>query len=116
MKLKLLRILSFVSSRTYLPVFQLAYCIVQFLDKDPSLTGDVLRGLLKFWPKTYSQKEIMFLGEIEEILEVIEPNQFQRIMVPLFKQIARSVASSHFQVSTIVSQPATSAASTLTSQ
>lgn len=40
----------------------------------------------------------MFLGEIEEILEVIEPLQFQIIMVPLFKQIAKSVSSSHFQV------------------
>ncbi|VDQ04380.1 unnamed protein product [Trichobilharzia regenti] len=77
---------------------QLAYCIVQFLDKDATLTEQVVRGLLKFWPKTYSQKEVMFLGEIEEILEVIEPLQFQVIMVPLFKQIAKSVSSSHFQV------------------
>ncbi|CAH8483468.1 unnamed protein product [Heterobilharzia americana] len=77
---------------------QLAYCIVQFLDKDATLTEQVVRGLLKFWPKTYSQKEVMFLGEIEEILEVIEPVQFQIIMVPLFKQIAKSVSSSHFQV------------------
>ncbi|CAH8443627.1 unnamed protein product [Schistosoma margrebowiei] len=77
---------------------QLAYCIVQFLDKDATLTEQVVRGLLKFWPKTYSQKEVMFLGEIEEILEVIEPLQFQIIMVPLFKQIAKSVSSSHFQV------------------
>ncbi|KAA3675819.1 serine/threonine-protein phosphatase 2A regulatory subunit B', partial [Paragonimus westermani] len=76
----------------------LAYCIVQFLDKDPSLTEQVVKGLLKFWPKTYSQKEVMFLGEIEEILEVIEPSQFQLIMVPLFRQIAKSVSSSHFQV------------------
>ncbi|KAK4467550.1 hypothetical protein MN116_008882 [Schistosoma mekongi] len=77
---------------------QLAYCVVQFLDKDATLTEQVVRGLLKFWPKTYSQKEVMFLGEIEEILEVIEPLQFQIIMVPLFKQIAKSVSSSHFQV------------------
>uniref|UniRef100_A0A673G389 Serine/threonine protein phosphatase 2A regulatory subunit n=1 Tax=Sinocyclocheilus rhinocerous TaxID=307959 RepID=A0A673G389_9TELE len=36
---------------------QLAYCIVQFLEKDPALTEPVIRGLLKFWPKTCSQKE-----------------------------------------------------------
>ena len=41
----------------------------------------------------------MFLGEIEEILDAIEPAQFQKIMEPLFKQIARSVSSPHFQVS-----------------
>lgn len=88
----------FISLFYFNPILQLAYCIVQFLDKDATLTEQVVRGLLKFWPKTYSQKEVMFLGEIEEILEVIEPLQFQIIMVPLFKQIAKSVSSSHFQV------------------
>ncbi|XP_052273570.1 serine/threonine-protein phosphatase 2A 56 kDa regulatory subunit epsilon isoform-like isoform X2 [Dreissena polymorpha] len=77
---------------------QLAYCVVQFLEKDASLTEDVIKGLLKFWPKTCSQKEVMFLGEIEEILDVIEPTQFQKIMEPLFRQIARCVSSPHFQV------------------
>ena len=41
----------------------------------------------------------MFLGEIEEILDVIDPAQFQKVMVPLFKNIARCVSSPHFQVS-----------------
>ncbi|XP_035023994.1 protein phosphatase 2, regulatory subunit B', epsilon isoform X1 [Chelmon rostratus] len=77
---------------------QLAYCIVQFLEKDPTLTEPVIRGLLKFWPKTCSQKEVMFLGELEEILDVIEPTQFVKIQEPLFKQISRCVSSPHFQV------------------
>lgn len=77
---------------------QLAYCVVQFLEKDPLLTEPVIKGLLKIWPKTCSQKEVMFLGEIEEILDVIEPNQFSRIQEPLFKQIAKCVSSPHFQV------------------
>ncbi|KAI4895797.1 hypothetical protein NFI96_004492 [Prochilodus magdalenae] len=77
---------------------QLAYCVVQFLEKDPTLTEPVIRGLLKFWPKTCSQKEVMFLGEIEEILDVIEPTQFKKIQEPLFKQISKCVASPHFQV------------------
>ncbi|XP_031408029.1 serine/threonine-protein phosphatase 2A 56 kDa regulatory subunit alpha isoform [Meleagris gallopavo] len=37
---------------------QLAYCVVQFLEKDTTLTEPVIRGLLKFWPKTCSQKEV----------------------------------------------------------
>ena len=40
----------------------------------------------------------MFLGELEEILDVIEPTQFQKIMEPLFRQLARCVSSPHFQV------------------
>ncbi|CAL4126846.1 unnamed protein product, partial [Meganyctiphanes norvegica] len=77
---------------------QLAYCVVQFLEKDPTLTEPVIKGLLKFWPKTCSQKEVMFLGEIEEILDVIEPSQFVKIQEPLFKQIAKCVSSPHFQI------------------
>ncbi|CAG5136900.1 unnamed protein product [Candidula unifasciata] len=61
-------------------------------------TLHVIKGLLKFWPKTCSQKEVMFLGEIEEILDVIEPAQFQRIQEDLFRQIAKCVSSPHFQV------------------
>jgi hypothetical protein len=40
----------------------------------------------------------MFLGEIEEILDVIEPTQFVKIQEPLFRQISRCVSSPHFQV------------------
>lgn len=93
------------------------------------LPPQVIRGLLKYWPKTCSQKEVrlvvslciwtlrvcvwtvcvvtlcvvvqvMFLGELEEILDVIEPTQFVKIQEPLFKQISRCVSSPHFQVRT----------------
>ena len=43
----------------------------------------------------------MFLGEMEEILDVIEPTQFQRIIDVLFRQIAKCVSSPHFQVNII---------------
>jgi serine/threonine-protein phosphatase 2A regulatory subunit B' len=42
--------------------------------------------------------KVMYLGEIEEILDVIEPAQFVKIQDPLFKQIAKCVSSPHFQV------------------
>eukprot|EP00794_Sanderia_malayensis_P019980 gene19980-21938_t len=77
---------------------QLAYCVVQFLEKDPTLTDPVINGLLRFWPKVHSPKEVMFLNELEEILDVIEPNEFVKTIEPLFKQLARCVSSPHFQV------------------
>ncbi|KAF9949964.1 hypothetical protein BGZ72_008281 [Mortierella alpina] len=77
---------------------QLAYCVVQFLEKDPGLTEEVIHGLLRFWPKVNSPKEVMFLNEVEEILDVIEPLEFVKIEGPLFTQIARCVSSPHFQV------------------
>ncbi|KAG8785746.1 Serine/threonine-protein phosphatase 2A 56 kDa regulatory subunit delta isoform [Serendipita sp. 401] len=77
---------------------QLAYCVVQFLEKDSSLTEEVLLGLLKYWPKVNSPKEVMFLNEVEEVLDVIDPLEFQKTQVPLFQQLARCVNSQHFQV------------------
>ncbi|KAJ7905419.1 protein phosphatase PP2A0 B subunit gamma isoform [Mycena olivaceomarginata] len=77
---------------------QLAYCVVQFLEKDPALAEDVMMGLLKYWPKVNSPKEVMFLNEVEEVLDVTDPVEFQKIQVPLFQQLARCINSQHFQV------------------
>ena len=66
----------------------------------------------------HSPKEVMFLNELEEILDVIEPAEFQKVsftdqilsyikrsltnslkvMVPLFNQLTKCVSSPHFQV------------------
>lgn len=78
---------------------QLAYCIVQFLEKDPILTEDVIMGLLRYWPKINSPKEVMFLNEIEDVFEVMEPNEFLKIQIPLFAQFSKCISSPHFQVS-----------------
>ncbi|KAJ5765161.1 hypothetical protein N7520_004720 [Penicillium odoratum] len=77
---------------------QLAYCIVQFLEKDSTLTEDVVLGLLRYWPKTNSTKEVMYLNEVEDIFEVMDPAEFAKVQEPLFHQLAKSVASPHFQV------------------
>ncbi|KAF8425492.1 phosphatase 2A regulatory B subunit-domain-containing protein [Tirmania nivea] len=77
---------------------QLAYCIVQFLEKDAALTEEVVLGLLKYWPKVNSTKEVMFLNEVEDIFEVMDPAEFAKVQEPLFVQLAKSVASPHFQV------------------
>ncbi|KAJ0112021.1 hypothetical protein Patl1_01959 [Pistacia atlantica] len=77
---------------------QLSYCITQFVEKDFKLADTVIRGLLKYWPITNSSKEVMFLGELEEVLEATQAAEFQRCMVPLFRQIGRCLNSSHFQV------------------
>ncbi|TVY18358.1 Serine/threonine-protein phosphatase 2A 56 kDa regulatory subunit delta isoform [Lachnellula arida] len=77
---------------------QLAYCIVQFLEKDAVLTEEVVLGLLRYWPKVNSTKEVMFLNEVEDIFEVMDPAEFAKVQEPLFHQLAKSVASPHFQV------------------
>lgn len=41
----------------------------------------------------------MFLNEVEDIFEVMDPGEFAKVQEPLFNQLAKSVASPHFQVS-----------------
>lgn len=77
---------------------QLSYCIAQFVEKDYRLADIVIRGLLKYWPITNCGKEVLFLNELEEVLEGTQPAEFQRCLVPLFKQLGRSINSPHFQV------------------
>lgn len=77
---------------------QLAYCVVQFLEKDMSLAPAVVLGLVRLWPKVSSPKQIMFLSELEEILDVMEPAEFAEVQVPLFTLLAHCIASSNFQV------------------
>lgn len=58
----------------------------------------VVLGLLRYWPKVNSTKEVMYLNEVEDIFEVMDPAEFAKVQEPLFTQLAKSVASPHFQV------------------
>ena len=48
------------------------------------------RGLLKYWPVTNSQKEVLFLGELEEVLELTQAAEFVKTMLPLFTKSRRA--------------------------
>jgi serine/threonine-protein phosphatase 2A regulatory subunit B' len=43
-------------------------------------------------------KQVLFLGELEELLDVVDPGQFRKIIEPVFTQIAKCASSPHFQV------------------
>ena len=77
---------------------QLSYCVTQFVEKDPALSELVVRGLLSYWPNTNSSKQVLFLGELEELLELTQPQNFLNVCGPLFTLIAKCVTSPHFQV------------------
>lgn len=55
-------------------------------------------ALLKYGPKTHSPKEVTFLNELEEILDVIESSEFVNIMELLSQLLAKCVSRPHFQV------------------
>lgn len=78
---------------------QLSYCITQYVEKDPGTSVPILRGIVRFWPWACSSKQVLFLNELEEILELIGHEQVQRVHDPLFKILSKCLGSQHFQVS-----------------
>ena len=77
---------------------QLSYCIVQLVSKDPKLSIPTVKGLLKCWPLTDSAREVQILNQMEELLSVIQKEQFLTVQVDFFHRVGQSVASLHFQV------------------
>ena len=67
---------------------QLMYCINQYVEKDNSLASVVVDKLLGFWPISNSPKQILFLYELEDILEITHSNHAEIRKVRLDKKLA----------------------------
>lgn len=77
---------------------QLSYCITQYAEKDVMTSVTVVLGLVKFWPWSVASKQVNFLNELEEIFELMMPEQFETVHEQLMRCLARCIGSPHFQV------------------
>nr|CCA25899.1 serine/threonine protein phosphatase 2A 59 kDa regulatory subunit B' gamma putative [Albugo laibachii Nc14] len=78
---------------------QLAYCMIQYVSKDHQLFGTIVRGMLKYWPVGKSCKEMIFIVEIEELMEhVLSEIDFDNLHKALANRLARCMTSHQFQV------------------
>lgn len=77
---------------------QLSYCIIQYVEKDADTATQILNGFFKFWPWSCSNKQVLFINELEEILELLGAEQLQKVSKTLFTNLARCLDSDHFQV------------------
>lgn len=76
----------------------LAYCMTKFIEKRASLSNEVIAALLRYWPRTSSEKECMFLDEIGDIMDASGPTEFTRAQEKLFMQLAKCTVSPHVLV------------------
>jgi serine/threonine-protein phosphatase 2A regulatory subunit B' len=72
--------------------------MTQYVAKDQSLAEPIVHALLRYWPKFNSAKEVMFLLELQEIFDVLEPESFALIKIPFARQWCKCLNSKHFQV------------------
>ncbi|KAH8585168.1 serine threonine phosphatase 2A 59 kDa regulatory subunit B gamma isoform-like [Cryptosporidium sp. chipmunk genotype I] len=77
---------------------QLIYCLIQYIEKDTKLSVPIIEGVLKYWPITNSSKQILFLNELEELLEITPTNYIEPILIPIFERLASCIQSPHFHV------------------
>jgi len=77
---------------------QLSYCISQYVEKDPETIVPIVNGLVRFWPWTNAAKQVLFLNELEEVLELCRGEQLVQVQDNLFRLLAACLGSAHFQV------------------
>jgi len=77
---------------------QLSYCMAQYVEKDPRLAYDIITAMLRFWPLSITAKQVLFLNELEETLELTQPSEFHRMQEQLFRRLALCITCPHFQV------------------
>ena len=78
---------------------ELLRCSMLFVSKDPLLAFPLVKGLLKYWPFANFGKEVQYLQELLEVLDVCDITKLEPYVVNLFKRIVKSIASPHLQVS-----------------
>ena len=50
---------------------QLETCMKNFIEKDKHLGIQLVQGLLKYWPITCPAKQVVFINEIDEIIDIV---------------------------------------------
>ncbi|CAI9283761.1 unnamed protein product [Lactuca saligna] len=70
----------------------------KFVQKEAELGGVVIGKILRYWPVTNCQKEVLLIGEIEEIVENMDRRQYLKVALPLWSQIAKCINSDNSQV------------------
>ncbi|KAL4566689.1 hypothetical protein LXL04_030810 [Taraxacum kok-saghyz] len=77
---------------------QLSYCVSQFVQKEAELGAVVIGKVLRYWPVTNCRKEVLLIGEMEEIAENIDRRQYLKVALPLWIQITKCITSNNSQV------------------
>lgn len=79
---------------------QLQSCVKNYLEKMQLLSVDLIKGLLKFWPLTCPAKEVIYINEIEEVMETMGSQgeaKFSEYGAALLKRLIQTSQSMHYQ-------------------
>jgi len=73
--------------------------LFQYLERDPSLAPIIIEGIYKYWPTTNTNKELLLLSELEELILNVEEKYFILMIDQIFERLSNSISCTHFRVS-----------------
>lgn len=79
---------------------QLEACMKNFIEKDKHIGIKLIQGLLKYWPITCPAKQVVFINEIDEIIELCGPDaekKFEHFGYKLLNKLVATAQEMHLQ-------------------
>jgi len=80
---------------------QLTQCVVRFVRKDPELVAPLFSSILRFWPKSESERQVLLLKDIGVLLPRLPFAQLPYVIMPIFKKIGQCIACEHFMTAEV---------------
>ncbi|GJD12837.1 Serine/threonine protein phosphatase 2A 59 kDa regulatory subunit B' eta isoform [Galdieria sulphuraria] len=77
---------------------QLLSCVHSFAEKDPTLIPSILSRLCSTWPKYNSMKQILYINEVEIVLQSVTESVFAKISKSVWLELLNCTCCPHFQV------------------
>jgi serine/threonine-protein phosphatase 2A regulatory subunit B' len=76
----------------------LVYCMAQYIEKEQRFAIPIIGGILKYYPYGNTGKELLFLEELCELIEVLSPATLAEVEVPVYQRLALCIEGDHFQI------------------
>lgn len=69
-----------------------------YLTKDRALAPLLIEAILKYWPFASTEKEMLFLTELLEVIEVADPVSIDYLIPRLFKRLVKCIGGQNMHV------------------
>ena len=76
----------------------LVYCMAQYIEKEQRFAVPIINGVLKYYPFGNTAKELLFLDELQELIEVLSPSTLREVQEPIYRRLASCIEGEHFQI------------------
>lgn len=77
---------------------QLSYCMIEYLDKNPTQINSVILGLISCWPVQSAAKRMLIFDEMKEYIQLVDRERFFELSTQFWELIGGALSSHHFKL------------------